>query len=166
MIALLLITVLFVATSVYFFLRSENLQRSILIIKREADKTQKEHAALSKSMTKIASSYGEFSKKRLHEILTTSEGTAEHKEIELLKPLINNYGIIFRECLLGKGKLHAVTKRCFSSQGAEAYDEFIKKIIKTDSSIQRFWGSNNLTGFVSLVESLLIKYSAKKADKS
>ena len=166
MIALLLITILFVAISVYFYLRAESLERSILIVKREADNTKKEHAALSKSMTKIASSYEESSKKRLIEILSANENTQEYRDVELLKPLINNYGIIFRECLSGKGKLHAITKKCFSSQDTEMYDEFIKKLIKNDSSIQRLWGSNNLMGFVSLVESLLTNYSGKTSGKN
>lgn len=166
MIALLLITVLFVAISVYFYLRAESLERNILIIKREAENTRKEHAALSKSMTQIASSYEESSKKRLNEILSTSDNTQEYREVELLKPLINNYGTIFRECLTGKGRFHPITKKCFSSQDTEMYDEFIKKVIKNDSSIQRFWGNNNLTGFVSLVEALLTKYNGKKTGKS
>jgi ribosomal protein S18 len=166
MIALLLITALFVAISVYFYLRAESLQRSIRSVKREADITQKEHAALSKYMTQISSSYEDSSKKRLNEILTINENTQEYKDLELLKPLINNYGKIFRECQSGKGKLHAITKKCFSSQDAEVYNEFVNKIIKADSNAQRLWGNNNLTGFISLVELLLTKYGATNTTKS
>lgn len=160
MIVLFLITALFVAISVYFYLRAEKLARNILTMKREVDNTQKEHAALSKSLAQVANSYEESSKKRLNEILTTNVTTQDNSDIELLKPLINNYGKIFHECLSGKGKLHAIVKKYFSGQDINAYDEFIKRIINTDKSMKRLWGNNNVAGFVSLVESLLTKYGA------
>ena len=42
MLAVLLITVLFVVLCVYFYFRAEKLQRELLLLKREVANTQKE----------------------------------------------------------------------------------------------------------------------------
>jgi len=166
MFAVLLITVLFVTISVYFYFRSEKLQRDLLISKRELANTQKESIALSKSIALLASSHEDFVKTRLNLLIAKTEQSSEKSDVSLLKPLISNYAIIFRECLTGKGKMQKIIKKCFSNQDPEVFKEFTHKVIKADTKFQRLWGSNNLTGFVSLVESLLIKYDGvKKIDK-
>lgn len=166
MFAVLLITALFVAISVYFYFRSEKLQRDLLILKRELTNAQKESIALSKSMALLASSHEDFVKNRLNIIVAKTAQSSEKSDVELLKPLVSNYAIIFRECLTGKGKMQKIIKKCFNNQDSEVFKEFTSKIIKTDTKLQRLWGSNNLTGFVSLVESLLIKYDeVKKINK-
>ncbi len=162
MLAVLLITVLFVAISVYFYFRAEKLQRDLLILKREITSTQKENTTLSKSMALLANSHEDFVKTRFSLLVTKTEQTSQKNDVELLKPLINNYAVIFRECLVGKGKMQASIKKCFNNQDNEAFKEFTSKIIKTDTKLQRLWGSNNLAGFISLVESLLMKYTEVK----
>ncbi len=166
MYAILLITALFVAISVYFYFRAEKLQRDLLILKRELSNTQKETVALSKSMALLASSHEDFAKNRFNLLIAKTEQSSEKSDVVLLKPLFSNYAIIFRECLTGQGKMQKIIKKCFSNQDSEAFNEFTSKVIKTDSKLQRLWGSNNLTGFISLVESLLIKHEeVKKAVK-
>ncbi len=162
MFAILLITALFVAISVYFYFRAEKLQRDLFILKRELSNTQKEAVALSKSMALLASSHEDFAKNRLNLLLEKTEQSSEKNEVELLKPLFSNYAIIFRECLTGKGNMQKIIKKCFSNQDSEVFNEFTCKVIKADAKFQRLWGSNNLTGFISLVESLLIKHDEIK----
>ncbi len=158
MLAVLLITALFVALSIYFFFRAEKLQHTLLRLKRETANTSRENTTLTKSMALIASNHEEFAKIRLQKLLASNKNHKREDNAELIKPLINNYVIIFGECLKGKGQLQTVTKKCFDSQGTNDYKEFVNKIIKNDVKIQRLWASNNLIGFISLVEALLVKY--------
>jgi hypothetical protein len=161
MLAVLLVTLLFIAVSIYFYFRAETLQRDILILKRESSDTKKENIALSKSMALQASNHEEFVKTRLNILITKTEQTSEKNDVNLLKPLINNYSLIFHECLTGKGKMQAIIKKCFNNHDPDMFKEFMDKIIKTDSKLKRLWGSNNLAGFISLVEALLVKYTDK-----
>jgi len=158
MLAVLVITALFVALSIYFFFRAEKLQHTLLRLKREATNASKENTTLTNSMALIASNHEEFAKIRLQKLLASNENHKRADNAELIKPLINNYVIIFGECLKGKGQLQTITKKCFDSQGTNNYKEFVNKVIKNDVKTQRLWASNNLIGFISLVEVLLVKY--------
>lgn len=164
MLAVLLITVLFVALSIYFFFRAEKLQHTLLRLKRETANTSKENTKLTKSMALIASYHEEFAKSRLQQLLANNKEHNSSDNVELIKPLINNYIIIFSECLKEKGKLQAITKKCFESQNTNDYNEFINKIIKNDEKIKRLWASNDILGFISLVEALLVKYDSAETD--
>jgi hypothetical protein len=164
MLAVLLIIVLFVALSIYFFFRAEKLQHSLLRLNRETSNKLKENTALTKSIALIASNHEEFAKSRLQKLLTNKEQCSGN--IELIKPLINNYAVIFSECLKEKGKLQVAAKKCFENQGAHDYKEFVNKVIKNDEKIQRLWTSNNVIGFISLVEALLVKYESVETDSS
>ena len=64
MIAVLLITALFVFISVYFFFRAEKLQRLIAVLNRDTAKAQKENQLLSKSMALMAGNTEGFVKNR------------------------------------------------------------------------------------------------------
>ncbi len=158
MIAVLLITALFVILSVYFFFRAEKLQRQMITLKRDTAKIKSENQVLSKSMGLIASNNEEFAKNRLQLLLNKYQEHDVLDELALIEPFINNYSQIFKECLLKKGKLHSATRKCFSSQEEELYKVFFEKIIKNDTKVQRLWNSNNFIGFVSLAEALLVKY--------
>ena len=162
MFAVLLITALFVVISVYFFFRAEKLQHSLLSMRREISHTQKENKAMSKSMALIASNHEEFVKNRLSLLIVKAELGGGKDNVELLKPLINNYANIFRECLLGKGKMQSMIKKCYQHNTPEDFKKFTSVIIKSDPKIQRLWASNNLAGFISLVESLLMKYGEQE----
>lgn len=166
MLAVLIITVLFVALSIYFFFRAEKLQHSLLRQNRETTNKLKENTALTKSIALIASNHEEFAKNRLQLLLINNNKHQCSANIELIKPLINNYVIIFSECLKEKGKLQSATKKCFENQGTSDYKEFINKVIKNDEKIQRLWASNNVVGFISLVEALLVKYEAIEVESA
>ena len=158
MIAVLLITALFVFISVYFFFRAEKLQRSIFLLKRDTAITQKENQIFSKSMALMAGNTEVFAKNRLELLLKKNNSKDILAELALIKPFIDGYSLIFKECLMKKGRLQAATKKCFSEQGEDVYKEFFENVIKKDSKIQRLWNSNNFIGFISLVEALLVKY--------
>lgn len=158
MIVVLLITALFVFISIYFFFRAEKLQRSILLQKRETEKSLKESQVLSKAMGQVANNAENFAKNRLQILVNKSQKQEILDELSLIKPFIDNYALIFKECLMKKGKLHSITKKCLSHQGEDCYKEFFDKIIKKDSKIQRLWNSNNFIAFISLAEALLVKY--------
>lgn len=161
MIAVLLITALFVFISVYFFFRSEKLQRSIVLLKRETAKSVKENQILSKSMSLMAGNTEEFAKKRLQASLNKHQEQEILKELNLIKPFIDNYSLIFKECLMKKEKLHSITKKCLSHQEGDIYKDFFDKIIKKDSKILRLWNHNNFIGFITLAEALLMKYEGQ-----
>jgi len=165
MIAVLLITALFVFISVYFFFRAEKLQRSIVLLKRDTAITQKENQIFSKSMALMAGNTEAFAKNRLQLLLKKTQNKDALTELTLIKPFIDSYSLIFKECLMKKGRLQAATKKCFSSQEGDVYKDFFETIIKKDSKILRLWNSNNFIGFISLAEALLVKYEEQSQKK-
>jgi len=166
MIAVLLITALFVFISVYFFFRAEKLQRSIVLLKRDTAQSQKENQILSKSMASMAGNTEEFAKNRLQLLLKKNQNKKNANELALIKPFIDHYSLIFKECLLKKGRLHTITKKCFSNLEGDLFKDFFEQVIKKDSKIQRLWNSNNFIGFISLVEALLVKYEEQSQSDS
>ena len=166
MIVVLLITVLFVFISVYFFFRAEKLQRAIVLLKRETTKSLKENQVLLKSMNLMAGNTEDFAKNRLQTLLNRHQEQEILDELNLIKPFINSYSLIFKECLMKKEKLHSITKKCLSHQEDDLYKDFFDKIIKKDTKIQRLWNSNSFVGFISLTEAILVKYEvhSKESD--
>ena len=158
MIAVLLITALFIFISVYFYFRAEKLQQTLTLLKRETVKTQKDNKVLSKSMAIMSGKTEEFAKNRLQLLLNKTKDKETLAELALIKSFIDCYSLIFQEFLIKKGTLHTVTKKCFLNQEGDVYKDFYEKIIKDDTKIQRLWNSNNFVGFISLVEALLVKF--------
>ncbi len=157
----LFITALFVGISIYFYFRAEGLQRTLFNTKREFSSTQKENKVYVDSMALIAKRHEDFAKHRLEKIKTSQSETKtsqpETTEIlEAITPLINNYNVIFRECLKGKGKLQAITKKCYESYDKEGFKKLVAYISKQEAHIKRMWSSNNLSGYISLIEALLL----------
>ncbi len=154
----LVITVVFVIISIYFFFRAEKLQRQIITQQRESSATRKENKLLMECMSLVATREQEFAKARLLR-LTAYAKAGEHEQlmihIELIRPLINNYSIIFRECLKGKGRLKAISQKCFENQDNTAYKKFVALIVTSDKKLKRYWSSDNLNGFLFLVDALL-----------
>jgi len=162
MLVLLLITALFIALSIYFFFRAEKIQNTLRLLKRDKGKILKENTMLTESLALITSNHEEVAKIRLQLLLDENNNQPYVDNVKLFQPLINNYAIIFNECLKEKGRLHGITKECFDNQNSSDYKSFINKIIKNDEKLQRLWESNNFIGFISLVEALLIKYNTEK----
>jgi hypothetical protein len=150
----LFITVLFIGISIYFYFRAEGLQRTLLNTKREFSSTQKENKSYVDSMALIAKRHEDFAKHRLEKIKTNQSETTE--TLEAITPLINNYTVIFRECLKGKGKLQPITKKCYESYDKEGFKRLVAYISKQEAHIKRMWSSNNLSGYISLIEALLL----------
>ncbi len=158
MLFVLVITVVFVLTSIYFFFRAEKLHRQLIIQKRESLSISKENKLLVEYTTLIATRGQELAKARLQHLKTNAQAINNEKlllHIELITPLINNYSIIFRECLKGKGRLKAISQKCFDSQDKTTFKKFIVLIVTTDKKLKRYWSNDNLNGFLCLVEGLL-----------
>jgi hypothetical protein len=145
---------------VYFFFRAEKLQRTIILLKRETTKTLKEKELLAKSMVQMAGNTEGFAINRLQVLLKKHKDEEILDQLILIKPFLDNYSLIFNECLMKKGKLQSTTKKCFSNR-EESYKDFFEQVIKKDSKIQRLWNSNNFIGFISLAEALLVKYEGQ-----
>ncbi|PKI12999.1 hypothetical protein [Colwellia sp. 12G3] len=154
----LVITVVFVLISVYFFFRAEKLQREIITQQRESLATRKENKILSEYMILVATREEEFAKAKLQRLKAYAKAN-DHEQLmihaELISPLINNYSIIFRECLKGKGRLKAISQKCFENQDSSAYKKFVALIVTSDKKLKRYWSSDNLNGFLFLVDALL-----------
>ena len=152
------IALVFVVISVYFFFRVEKLQRKLITQQRESLTTRQENKLLVESMTLVATREQEFSKARLVRLKTYAQKN-EHTQLlmhtELISPLINNYSIIFKECLRGKGRLKAICQKCFENQDSKAYKKFVALIVTSDKQLKRYWSSDNLNGFLFLVDALL-----------
>jgi len=154
MIFVLSIAVLFIALSVYFYFRAEGLQRALSNAKKEFSSTQKENKLYMDSMALIAKRHEGFVKNRL-QIIKENE-ILKLETIDIITPLINNYAAIFIECLKGNGKLQPIAKKCYESHGDESFKKLVAYVSKQDTSIKRMWSSNNLSGYISLIEALLL----------
>jgi len=154
----LVITVVCVVISVYLFFRAETLQRKLMTQQRESLATRKENKVLVESTTLLAMRGQEFAKarlQRLKEHAKKSENEQLSMHIDLISPLVNNYSLIFRECMKGKGRLKAISQKCFENQDSSAYKKFVALIVTSDKKLKRYWSSNNLNGFLFLVDALL-----------
>jgi hypothetical protein len=155
---ILAIAVLFVLLCIYFFFSAEKLQRQLIIQRREGESTRKENKTLVDFMALISNQHEEFSKAILQKKMTQAklnDNEALLQQLELISPLINNYSLIFRECLKEKNGLKAITKKCFDNHSKEAFKQFVALLVTSDKRMKRYWSSNNLKGFMSLVDALL-----------
>tara|TARA_B110000467_G_C18310584_1_gene477818 strand:+ start:775 stop:1347 length:573 start_codon:yes stop_codon:yes gene_type:complete len=154
----LAITALFVLLCVYFFFSAEKLQRKVILQQREGATIRKENKTLSDTMALVSSRHEEFSKSSLFRKLAQAKKNSDGaltQHYELISPLINNYGLIFRECLKGKGRLKATVQKCFNNHDDKAFKQFVALLVTSDKSLKRYWSSNNLNGFLFLVDALL-----------
>jgi hypothetical protein len=154
----LAITALFIVLSIYFFFNAEKLQRKLISQQREGANTRKENKALSDHMALLSCRHEEFCKASLLRKASQAEKNSNEiliQHYELISPLINNYGLIFRECLKGKGRLKSTVKKCFNNHDDKAFKKFVALLVTSDKRLKRFWSSDNLNGFLFLVDALL-----------
>lgn len=152
------ITLVFVLISIYFFFRSEKLQRKLITQQRDSSSIRRENKLLVDTMTLVATREQEFAKERLKRLTIYAKSNELEQLLihaELISPLINNYSIIFQECLKGKGRLKAICQKCFENQEKSAYKKFIAMLITSNKQLKRYWSSDNLNGFLFLVDALL-----------
>ena len=157
MLFVVVITVVFVLISIYFFFRAEKLHRQLINQQRESSFTRKENKFLVDSVTLIAARGEDFAKLRLQQLKANAELSDNQQlltHVSLITPLINNYSIILRECLKGKGRFKPASQKCFESQDKEAYKKFVALIVTSDKTLKRYWSSDNLSGFLFLVNGL------------
>jgi len=161
MIFVLSISGVFIGLSIYFYFRAEGLQRALFSAKKESISAKKENKYYIDAMAIIAKRHEDFVKHRL-QIIKDSE-ILELETIEIITPLINNYAAIFIECSKGKGKLQPIAKKCYESYGDEAFKKLVVHVTKQEASVKRMWSSNNLSGYISLIEALLLTNTKKNA---
>ena len=161
MIFVLSISVIFIGLSIYFYFRAEGLQRALFNAKKESSSAKKENKYYIDSMALIAKRNEDFVKHRL-QIIKDSE-IIELETIEIITPLINNYAAIFIECSKGKGKLQPIAKKYYESYDNEGYKKLVAHVTKQEASVKRMWSSNNLSGYISLIEALLLGNTKKNA---
>ena len=161
MIFVLLISGIFIGLSIYFYFRAEGLQRALFTAKKESNSTKKENKYYIDSMAIIAKRNEDFVKHRL-QIIKDSE-IIEVDTIEIITPLINNYAAIFIECSKGKGKLQPIAKKYYESYYNEGYKKLVAYVAQQETSIKRMWSSNNLSGYISLIEAFLLVNTKKNA---
>jgi hypothetical protein len=157
---ILIITAIFIGVSIFFSFRSEKFQRLLLVQQRDNNNTRKESKAMQDSMAIVATRHEELIKSRLLQMKEQASKT-ENKELisylELITPLINNYSVIFRECLKGKGRLKSISQKCFDNHDKTSFKKFVAWMVTNDSSLKRFWSNDNLNGYLHLVNLLLMK---------
>lgn len=154
---MLIVVAIFVGVSIYFYFRAEKLQRELLDVKRENHQTRKNNKVMADAVALVASKYEEFNKHRLKTLKTAADNgfpTVSH-DLALIAPLVNNYAGIFRACLAAREQLKPMVKKCFDNVQDGQYQDFQKFIAGRDAHIKKMWSSNNLNGFISLIEALL-----------
>jgi hypothetical protein len=159
MIIVVAIVALFVLISIFLYFRVENLQRDIMLAKKESHQARKEHQKIIEALVAVANKYQEFAIFRHKQLLLRAESTEQTEniaELQLISPLVNNYSHIFRECL-SANKLQVVVKASYERANHGSFQEFESLIKQQDAALRKMWMSNNVTGYAALVEALLIK---------
>jgi hypothetical protein len=160
----LVIIVMFVLISIYFYFRTEKLEREVVKQKQSSSLANKENTVLADTIVNVGQKNAEFAKHRLKRISLKVESLekysreAQEQRIEIISPLINNYDLIFQDSVKAKGRLKLITKECYDSVSPTAFQSFGSFIKRSEKHIARNWSSNNLAGFITLVEGLLLDY--------
>lgn len=158
MIFIFSIAVVFISLIVYLFFRAEKLQKQFSKAQSESRYARKETKALLESLMLVMAKQDEFVKYRLQLLKDVDEKADEHNAtLKMITPLINNFSLISRECLKGKGQLSAITKKCYENSEPGAYKVFTLWLKTQDVKIKRMWNSNTLNGYLSLIEALLLQ---------
>lgn len=156
MIFVLIVTAIFVAVSIYYFFRAEKLDAQLKATRREFSQAKKSTKAMTDTVAVIASKHEEFLKFRLKALQKNIE---DENDLRFVSPLINNYGHIFRTCLTSKNQLKPTAEKCFESMSPGSYKDFVTYVSSKEVHIRKMWADNNLNGFMSLVEALLVEVS-------
>lgn len=166
---ILAVTILFIGLSIYFFFRAEKFQHNLITVKRDNSNTNKENSKLLNSIAFISVQNEEFAKHRLGMIKAQAEKSQNVSVltyVELITPFIHNYDGVFQECLKSKGQYHANIKKCYENANGASFKEFEQLITQGETHFSRFWVSNDLQGYCSLVEALLLHGHKEKDIKA
>ena len=158
MIFVLIVVAIFILVSIYFYFRAEKLQQELRAARREFSQAIKDSKAIADKMALVASRHEEFAKVRLKSVQENILANAPEleKQIQFISPLVNNYGAIFTACLSSKEQLKPMSEKCFEGVSPGSFKGFVTYLKGKDVNIRKMWSSNNLNGFISLVEALLM----------
>jgi len=153
MIFVLVVIAIFVAVSIYFFFKAEELQRKILLMKKELSLTKKENESSLEMMAIIALRFEKISIRRFVELRAELPEKAEI--FDIIAPMINNYATIFNDSVRTKGKPQSSVKKVYEAYQKGSYKLLSNYISQADKEIKSAWSSNNINGFILLVDALL-----------
>lgn len=153
MIFVLAIIVIFVAVSIYFFFKAEALQRELLLQSKALSVLKKENRNHMDLMAIIAQRYEEITVRRFVELRT--ELPEKLAMFDIIAPMINNYAAIINDSVQHKGELQSSVKKVYEGYQKGSYKGLTNYINQADKEIKRAWASNNLNGFIILVEALI-----------
>lgn len=153
MIFVLAVIAMFVAVSIYFFFKAENLQRELILMKRDISSTKKDNKAYIDLMAIIAQRYEDISKQRFVELRELLNEEAEM--LNIIAPMINSYATIFNDSVRAKGKLQSSVEKVYEGAQKGSYKAFSNFINQSDKNIKRAWSSNNINGFIVMIEAFL-----------
>jgi hypothetical protein len=158
----LAIIVVFVV-SVYYYFRSEKLYAELKNVKKEASTIKKESKMMVDSLAVIAKQNEDFMNFRFKAI---QEYSKDNESLVLLTPLITHYATIFRESIRGKGEMHKIAKKCCESYQSGSFKRLSAHIASQDTHIKRAWSSNNIKGFISFMEAMIITLEKSNTSKT
>lgn len=150
---------LFVGVSIYFYFRAESLYRQVLMLKKDVATVKKESKAMVDSIALVAEKNAEFAQLRFKKL---QDKQGDNEDLALLAPLFNNYATIFRESMRGKGQLAKAAKKCCDNYKQGSYQSLAKYISAQDNHIKRMWNGNNIGGFMSFIEAILLELEKKQ----
>lgn len=155
----LAIIVVFVVVSVYYYFRSEKLYAELKAVKKEASVIKKESKMMVDAFAVIAKKNEDFINFRFQAL---QEQSKDNESIVLLTPLVSNYATIFRESIRAKGEMHKIAQKCCESYQSGSFKRLSTYIATQDAHIKRAWSSNNIKGFVTFMEGMIIQLEKPK----
>ncbi|SEL31084.1 hypothetical protein SAMN05216262_1098 [Colwellia chukchiensis] len=153
MIFVLIVIAIFVAVSIYFFVQAERLQRKLILQQRELKGVKKENSYYIEFMAVIAQRYEDAAKKRF--VAMREHSTTPAQELEIMAPLFNNYATIINASIRDKGKVQPSVAQVYEGFQAGSYKTLTNYIARSNDAIIKAWGSNDINGFINLIELLI-----------
>ncbi len=156
------VAAIFVVVSIYYYFRSERLHHDLIAKKRESAQALRDNKQMLDTFALLATKQEEFYLSRYSGLKKAAEKQAPlvAKEMTVLWPIINNFSGIYRGCAMSKEPLQGKVKACYESFSPGAFDDFKRLLANKQKPIKNMWSSNNLIGFVSLVEAMLMEFQA------
>ncbi len=164
MVFVVIVIAILMLVSIYLFFRAEKIQEELRNARREFSQAKKVSKMSMDTMALVAAKQEEFLKLRLkkRKELSGSEHVKSNEHEDYLTTLISNYSVIFRACANARNQLHLTVEKCMENKSRGSYKEFISFIGAQESHIKRMWSENSLSGFISLVEALLVETRGAK----
>jgi len=149
---------IFVVVSIYYYFRAESLYRQLMVSKKELSQLKKDTKTMVDSLAVVAQKNEEFVKFRFNKL----QNKDDEESAALLIPLVNNYAGIFSESIRGKRKMHKIAQKCCENHQTGSYKKLTAYIGNQEAHIKRMWSSNNVNGFMSFMEAMLVELEKTK----